>query len=424
MNKVYIAILFCSLATICKAQDTTQLIPPPDTLPMVLPKIDTPLRIVNLNPFFSVHVDSVISYRFQINKNPDSYFWFLRNAPVGIRINKDNGTFYFKADKAFFLSGKLKYDYDYKVVIGVQNLNDPTERVDTSFTVVFFNTEIIQSRVKPTVSGTIYIDEGETLSFKIMCEMGSFPIENVLTLTSGPIGTFTTVQQCGEEFKWTPTYDFVKETDSAKVKTVSLKFIGNTKFKLQDTVTLKVVVRNALNYPIAMEQYKYLLHDLNAYILKLKYTFIQLDKTIKKTKSTRTAFDLTAATSALTGTALATSKNEDTKRTGLILPSVGLVLTPLKEASAPTKNAEQNQATLLRSSIKRLVYVLQDNTLAGDKDPDLNTKTNRLKEEYKQSQMQLIDVPIEVTNSMTEEDLNKYFNSLKVNKKYRLNNKK
>ena len=189
---------------------------------------------------------------------------------------------------------------------------------------------------------------------------------------------------------------------------------------MQDTARVKLIVRNALNYPIAVEQYKVLAHEMNAYVLKLKYTFIQLDKNIKKTKRSRTGFDLTAASTALTGTVLATSKNEDTKRTGLILPSVGLILTPLKEASAPVKTAEQNQATLIRSSIKRLEYVIQDNTLIGDKDPDLVQKISKLREEFKQSQMQLIDVPVEVTNNMTEEDLNRYFNSMQVKKNYRI----
>lgn len=420
MRRICIIILLSIATFICKAQDTLHPVPLPDTISLPIPKLDTPLRIINLNPFFSVHVDSIVSYQFQINKTPQDYFWYLKNAPVGIRINKDNGTFYFKAEKAYFLSGKLKYDYNYKVFVGVQNLNNPQERIDTSFTVVFFNTEIIPSQLKPTVSGTVFIDEGEMLKFKVMCEEGSFPIENILTSTSAPIGNFTPVQHCDDDFTWTPSYDFVKETDSAKVKIVSVRFVGSTRFKMQDTVTIKLVVRNALNYPIAMEQYNQLVHEMNAYVLKLKYTFIQLDKSIKRTKHGRTAFDLTAASSALSGTILATSKNEDTKRTGLILPSVGLILTPLKEASAPNKNAEQNQATLLRSSIKRLEYVIQDNSLIGEKDPDLNLKINKLKEELKQSQMQLIDVPIEVTNNMTEDDLNRYFNSMQVKKNYRL----
>lgn len=413
-------ILLGFMAYMSNAQDTLKTLPVTDTPTLEPVIIDTPLRIINLNPFFSVHVDSTVNYAFLINKPAQNYFWYLRNAPVGIRINKDNGLFYFKADKSYFLSGKLKYDYNYKVSIGVQNLSDPKGRIDTSFTVVFFNTEIITSDVKPTVSGNVYIDEGEVLSFRVLCESGSFPIENIITSSNVAIGNFKPVLHCNEEFRWQPDYDFVKDTDSGKVKIVQLTFIGSTKFKMQDTAKVKLIVRNALNYPLAVEQYKVLVHEMNSYVLKLKYTFLQLDKNIKKTKKSRTAFDLTAASSALSGTILATSKNEDTKRTGLILPSVGLILTPLKEASAPVKTAEQNQATLIRSSIKRLEYVIQDNSLVGEKDTDLVQKINKLREEFKQSQMQLIDVPIEVTNNMTEEDLNRYFNSMQVKKNYRI----
>jgi hypothetical protein len=59
----------------------------------------------------------------------------------------------------------------------------------------------------------------------------------------------------------------------------------------------------------------------------------------------------------------------------------------------------------------------------GEKDFTITAKTNKLKEELKQSQMQLIDVPVDITNDMTEEELNNYFNSPKVNKKYRLTGK-
>ena len=420
MRRITMLILLGFMAYMSNAQDTLKTLPVTDTPTLEPVIIDTPLRIINLNPFFSVHVDSTVNYAFLINKPAQNYFWYLRNAPVGIRINKDNGLFYFKADKSYFLSGKLKYDYNYKVSIGVQNLSDPKDRIDTSFTVVFFNTEIITSDLKPTVSGNVYIDEGEVLSFRVLCESGSFPIENIVTSSNVAIGNFKPVLHCNEEFRWQPDYDFVKDTDSGKVKIVQLTFIGSTRFKMQDTAKVKLIVRNALNYPLAVEQYKVLVHEMNSYVLKLKYTFLQLDKNIKKTKKSRTAFDLTAASSALSGTILATSKNEDTKRTGLILPSVGLILTPLKEASAPVKTAEQNQATLIRSSIKRLEYVIQDNSLVGEKDPDLVQKINKLREEFKQSQMQLIDVPIEVTNNMTEEDLNRYFNSMQVKKNYRI----
>ena len=102
---------------------------------------------------------------------------------------------------------------------------------------------------------------------------------------------------------------------------------------------------------------------------------------------------------------------------------MGVALVPVKEATSPNKVVEQNQASLVRSSIKRLEYMLYDYSLVGEKDMAITTKTTKLKEELKQSQMQLIDVPVDITNNMTEEQLNNYFNSPKVNKKYRLSGK-
>src|SRR5881275_1579278 len=72
---------------------------------------DTSLRIVNVNPNFNVHVDSMLSYQFLINREPSRYYWYLKNSPVGLKIDKDNGLLTFRPDKSYFLSGKLKYDY-------------------------------------------------------------------------------------------------------------------------------------------------------------------------------------------------------------------------------------------------------------------------------------------------------------------------
>src|SRR6478672_2442049 len=80
---------------------------------MVVFHPDSSLRIINLNPYFTLHVDSSLNYPLQINKNEENYFWYLRNAPVGLRIGKDNGLLSFRADKSYFLSGKLKYDVNY-----------------------------------------------------------------------------------------------------------------------------------------------------------------------------------------------------------------------------------------------------------------------------------------------------------------------
>jgi uncharacterized coiled-coil DUF342 family protein len=102
------------------------------------------------------------------------------------------------------------------------------------------------------------------------------------------------------------------------------------------------------------------------------------------------------------------------------LPSIGLALVPIKEASVPNRGVDQNQASLIRASIKRLEYMKHENQLVGSKDPEITRKINKLKDELKQVQVQLIDVPIELTNEISEGELDKYFNSPKVNKKYRL----
>ncbi|MFT3934306.1 MAG: hypothetical protein QM726_11860 [Chitinophagaceae bacterium] len=408
--------MFCLVFSISSyAQDTSILHP-------VLP-VDTvyqPLRITNLNPYFTIHSDSTLSYNLEINKDESKYYWFLRNSPVGLRINKDDGVLTFKAEKSFFLSGKLKYDVEYKVDIGVQNLSNPLERVDTVFTIVFYNTDIIPSKVKPSVSSTLFVDEGDTVSFKVQCENGSFPIENITFFANRPLKNFTLVKKCDDDFTWMPPFDFVKETDSGKVKILILNFVGVNKFQVRDTATVRIVVRDALNYPLAQEDYKITVKNVNDYVLRLKYTFLQLDKSVKTTKNARTSFDLTASTTALTGSILASSSSSSTQKTGQILPSVGVSLVPIKEAVAPQKVFDQNQASLVRSSIKRLEYMVRDNTLVGERDPDITKKTSKLKEELKATQVQLIDVPIDLTNNMTEEELNQYFNSPKVNKKYRL----
>ena len=394
-----------------------------DTLPHTVTPVDsvyTPLRITNLNPYFTIHSDSTLTYNLEINKEETKYYWFLRNSPVGLRINKDDGLLTFKAEKSFFLSGKLKYDVEYKVNIGVQNLSDPKERVDTMFTMVFYNTDIITSKVKPSVNSTLIVDEGDTVSFKVQCENGSFPIENITFFANRPLKNFTLVKKCDDDFTWMPPFDFVKDSDSAKIKILVLNFVGVNKFQVRDTATVRIIVRDALNYPLAEEDYKLSVRNVTTYVLQLKYTFLQLDKRVKGTKNARTTFDITGSTTALTGSILASSANSSTQKTGQILPSVGISLVPIKEAIAPQKIFDQNQASLVRGSIKRLAYMVRDNALVGERDPDILKKTAKLKDELKQTQIQLIDVPLELANNMTEEELNQYFNSPKVTKKYRL----
>jgi hypothetical protein len=269
----------------------------------------------------------------------------------------------------------------------------------------------------------VTVEEGEEISFKVQCEAGNFPIEEILFTSNITLNDYKLVRFCNDEFSWKPPYDFVKETDSAHVKVLNLSFIGSTKFKVRDTANVRIIVKDALNYPVAKQEYSMVVENVKTYILRLKYTFLQLEKKLKKTKTARTSFDLTSASTALTGTILSTTGGETSNNAGKILPSIGLALVPVKEAAAPNKTVEQNQASLIRSSIKRLEYMLYDYSLVGDKDIAITSKIAKLKEELKQSQMQLIDVPIDITNDMTEQELNNYFNSPKVNKKYRLTGK-
>ncbi|HLG40135.1 MAG TPA: hypothetical protein VI461_10720, partial [Chitinophagaceae bacterium] len=341
------------------------------------PEKDTVLRIINLNPYFTLHVDSILSYQLAINKSPKNYYWYLKNSPIGLKINKDNGLLTFKAEKSYFLSGKLKYDAEYSAKIGVQSLSDPLDKVDTGFTLVFYNTDVILPKLKPTVASSITVEEGEQVSFKVQCETGNFPIDDILFSSNITIHDFKLVKACDDEFSWTPPFDFVKETDSGKVKILNLSFIGSSKFKIKDTANVRIFVKDALNYPLAREEYAMVVANVKNYILKLKYTFLQLDRGLKKTKAARTSFDLTSASSALTGTILSTTaSSQSSQNAGKILPSVGLALVPVKEAAAPNKNIEQNQASLIRSSIKRLEYMLYDHTLVRDKDPAITTKTS------------------------------------------------
>ncbi len=381
---------------------------------------DSSLRIINFNPNFIQHVDSVNVYQFRINQDPTQYYWYLKNPPVGLTINKDNGLVTFKAAKNYFLSGKLKYDNSYAVGLGVQSLGHAADKIDTTFTISFYNTEIIPSTLKPSISGTLTVDEGESVSFRVQCETGSFPFETILFSSTVPIEDYTLVKQCNDEFRWTPGYDFVKDNDPNKERTVILNFVGTTRYQAKDTAAVRIIVRNTLNYPKAKEEFELVNQNLRTYILQLKYAFLQLDKKVKKTKSYRTGFDLTSAGTALTGTILNTSASESAQKTGKILPSVGVSLVPIKEATVPSKTVEQNQAAQIRSAIKRLEYLMNENVLVGEKDNDIVQKTTLLKGELKQAQVQLIDVPVDIPPDMKPEDLNNYFNSPKVNKKYRL----
>jgi hypothetical protein len=390
-----------------------------DSFTNILSQTDTVLRIKNLNPYFSLHVDSTLKYPLQINKDVAKYFWFLKNPPVGLKINKDNGELTFKAEKSFFLSGRLKYDYEYKVSLSVQNLDNPQERVDTDFVLLFYNTEIIPSKVKPSVANTLFIDEGDTISFKLQCDNGNFPVEEITYFSNYPIKSLTPVTKCNDDFTWYAPFDFVKDTDKEKIKKLEIYFIGANKFNVKDTAVITIVVKDNINYPQQAIEFKTLRTEIEHYVLLLKSSFRLVDKKIKKTKGTRTRFDLASASTALGGTVFSSLPGNTQQTTGKILPSVGVALVPVKEATAPNSNSDQNTGTLIRNSIKRLEYLLADNTLVGEKDLDILNKSRKLKDELKQSQIQLIDIPIAEDN-LSQKELDEYFNNPKVNKKYRV----
>ncbi|MEO5942083.1 MAG: hypothetical protein ABIP30_08295 [Ferruginibacter sp.] len=391
-----------------------------DSIPVVIDTI--PLRIKNLNPYFTIQVDSALRYQLMINKDVSKYYFFLKNSPVGLKINKDNGLLSIKVDKSYFLSGRLKYDYDYKVNLSVQNLDNPLDKVDTSFTILFYSTEIIPSKVKPTVTNSLIIEEGDTVSFKIQCDNGSFPIEDITYISNYPIKSSTPVAKCGDDFTWYAPFDFVKPGDKDKQRKINLYFIGTNKFHTSDTARIEITVKENINYPQQVMEFQNLQKDTRNYIIQLKSSFRIVDRKIKKTKGTRTGFDLASASTALGGTIFSSLPNTSQQSTGKILPSVGVALVPVKEATAPNSSYEQNTATLIRSSIKRLEYLLTENTLVGDRDPDIITKTNKIKDELKQTQIQLIDIPI-ADAKPDEKEVDEYFNNPKVNKKYRMKKK-
>ncbi len=416
INKSTITALFILFTITCQAQ-----IIPDSTIKAVI-NTDSVLRIRNINPYITLHVDSTLRYDFEINKDPAQYYWYLKNSPVGLKINRQTGVLTFKAEKSYFLSGKLKYDYEYKVNIGIQNLNNPLEHIDTSFSLLFFNTDIIVSTIKPTVTNVIYAEEGDTINFRLQCDIGSFPIEEITYFSNYPAKSTTPISKCNDEYTWYIPFDFIKESDKEKQKLLELFFVGINKFNNRDTSIIRVYVKDNINYPQRIIEFENLRKEVTNYILQLKSSFRLIDKKLKKTKKTRTGFDLGSAVTGLGGTVFSSLPNVDQKTVGKILPSVGVALVPVKEATAPNVTSDQNTALLIRNSIKRLEYLITDNTLLGERDPEILTKTKKIKDEIKQLQIQLIDIPLADEN-LSSKELDEYFNNPQVNKKYRVKKK-
>lgn len=420
-------VLSLLLSNIVFSQETQKdtIITVSDTIPAAEPEVnpaDSVLRITNLNPFFTLQVDSVFVYDLEINKPPQHYFWFLKNAPIGLKIDKNTGVLFFKADKSFFKSGKLKYDIPYKVEVGIQNLRDAKDRTESSFTLLFYNTEVIVSRLKPTIGSTVQLEEGDSLQFRVQCEEGSFPIEQININSNYPISDFKAVNKCDDEFKWMVPYDFIRDNDTSRQKILVLQFIGTDKFRNADTATIRLFIKTGVNFPQKNLEHQQVVNEIKKYVTNLKLTFYMVSKNIKTNKNTRTSLDITGSSTAMLGTIISTSGTSPSSQSlGKILPSVGLTLVPVKEAVSPNKVQEQNTASQIRGTIKRLDYMTTENMLVGERDPDILSKTKRLRDELKQSQLQLVDLPlVEFDPRYSEKDADAYFNNPKVNKKYKL----
>ena len=73
-----------NFSSVCFSQDATIPLPAPKS-DTTIKNEDTVLRIRNLNPYFTLHVDSTLNYKLEINKDASKYFWFLKNSPIGLK---------------------------------------------------------------------------------------------------------------------------------------------------------------------------------------------------------------------------------------------------------------------------------------------------------------------------------------------------
>jgi hypothetical protein len=87
---------------------------------------------------------------------------------------------------------------------------------------------------------------------------------------------------------------------------------------------------------------------------------------------------------------------------------------------APNKIQEQNTATQVRAAIKRLEYMQSENLLVGDRDPEILAKIKKIRDELKQTRLQLVDLPMVEFENVSQRDVEEYFNSPVVNKRYKL----
>ena len=140
------------------------------------------------------------------------------------------------------------------------------------------------------------MDEGDTVRFQIECEEGSFPVETISFFSNLPIKNYTAVKKCDDEFIWSPPYDFIKETAIRHQKLVLLYFVGTNKFFIRDTAVVRLICKGRAELSVSCCRNMHRTEkEVHTYIFSLKYSFVQLDKKVKSTKTTRTTFDMTTS---------------------------------------------------------------------------------------------------------------------------------
>ena len=85
LKKILLSLVCFSIYTNIFSQIKQDTLLKNDTPIHVISNPDSSLRIKNLNPYFSLHVDSSLRYHLEINKDLNKYYWFLKNSPVGLK---------------------------------------------------------------------------------------------------------------------------------------------------------------------------------------------------------------------------------------------------------------------------------------------------------------------------------------------------
>ena len=158
------------------------------------------------------------------------------------------------------------------------------------------------------------------------------------------------------------SYDFIKEGDTAKTRSLYVNFIGANKFNNRDTALVRIIVRDNINYPQRVLEYVTLRKEVENYAVQLKGNFMMLDKNVKSTKNTRTTFDMTSAATALEAPYFLPWKARPPRMRARSFRVLAWLCSreqkPLHPARFTSKLSRADQ-----NSIKRLDFTLSDNSL-------------------------------------------------------------